>query len=259
MVPLCHMSQEAVKMRMFSGVFSVLLVAGLASAVPQGPTWADETQTYRFTASVLGVTAGKMTMAVNRKGTTYAVTGNTSSAGMGGLFRSFSVTSKVRGTEIDGQFRPERYQSTSEGERAGRGAEMVYKGGVPEILSLAAEERPGAPVLDPAKQAGTVDPLSMTYALLRDIDRDRACTLNLKVFDGHRLSHVSLGQPQPDGEGLVCTGLYRRLDGYPAEEIAERQDFPFTIAYTPGPDGQLQVTEIVLDSLFGVARLSRME
>lgn len=246
-------------MRMFSGFFPMLLVAALATALPKGAALADGTETYRFTASVLGVTAGKMSMAVNRKGTSYAVTGNTSSAGMGGLFRSFSVTSKVRGTEIDGRLRPERYQSTSEGERAGRGAELVYKGGVPEILSLAEEENPGAPVLDPAKQGGTVDPLSMTYALLRDTDRDQACTLNLKIFDGHRLSQVTVGQPKPDGEGLICTGLYRRLDGYPAEDIAERQDFPFTIAYRPGPEGQLQVTEIVLDSLFGVARLSRME
>lgn len=246
-------------MRMFSGVFPVLLVAGLATASSPGPVRAAETETYRFTASVLGVTAGKMTMAVNRKGAAYAVTGNTSSAGMGGLFRSFSVTSKVRGTEAGGTFRPERYQSSSEGERAGRGGEMVYKSGVPQVLALDEDAHPDAPVLDPAKQGGTVDPLTMTYALLRDSDRDQACTLNLKVFDGHRLSQVTVGQPEADGEGLVCTGLYRRLDGYPPDEIAERQDFPFRITYTAGSDGRLEVSEIVLDSLFGVARLTRAD
>lgn len=211
----------------------------------------------RFTASVLGLTAGRMTLGVNRKGDSYAVTGKTTSAGMGGMFRSFSVTNKARGTEKGGAFRPERYESSAEGERAGRGAELVYKAGVPEIVTLEEDHHKDAPVLDPAKQAGTVDPLTLTYALLRDVDADRACNMKLKVFDGHRLAHVTVGAAKVDGDAVICHGVYRRVDGYPPAEIAERQDFPFSVTYAALPDGRLRVTEVALDSLFGIARLTR--
>lgn len=228
-----------------------------ALAITSAPALAQTSETMRFTASILGVTAGRTTLAVNRDGAAYAVTGQTASAGLGGLFSSFKVTSRVRGTERNGTFRPDRYEAQAEGERRGRGAEIVYRAGVPEVVKMEAEARPGAPVLDPASQAGKVDPLTMTYALLRDTDRDSACTLQLDVFDGHRATRVTLGQPRPQGDGLVCQGVYRRVDGYPPEDLAERREFPFTITYAALPDGRLRPVELVLDSLYGTARLTR--
>lgn len=223
------------------------------------PAQTVETETMRFTASILGVTAGRATLAVNRSGDAYAVTGQTSSAGLAGLFSSFKVTNKVRGSERNGTFRPERYESRAEGERRGRGAEIVYEGGVPKVLTLEAERRPGAPVLDPATQAGKVDPLTMTYALLRDTPRDQACTLRLEVFDGHRASRVALGNPRADGDDLLCDGVYSRVDGYPPEDLEERRDFTFTVTYTPLADGRMRPAVLVLDSLYGTARLARDE
>lgn len=235
----------------------LMLALALGLSVGPAPARAEGRETIRFTASILGLTAGRMTLAINRRGEAYAVTGQTVSAGLAGLFSPFRVTNRVRGTEREGRFLPERYQSQSDGERRGRGAEMTYRNGVPSIVALEAEDRPGAPVLDPASQAGKVDPLTLTYALLRDTDREGACTLSLDIFDGHRAARLTLGQPRVEDDGLVCQGVYRRVDGYPPQDLAERQDFPFTITYAPLPDGRLRPMELVLDSLFGTARLTR--
>lgn len=237
-------------------VLFLTLTALLSQPVP---VRADGAEVMRFTASVLGLTAGRMTLSANRKGRAYAVTSQTASAGLAGLFQSFTVTNRVRGVESGGAFRPDRFESKADGARAGRGAEIVYKGGVPNVISMDEERQPDAPVLDPAGQVGTVDPLTMTYALLRDVDAADACRLKLEVFDGHRRSRVSLGKPEAQEGGLLCHGLYRRVDGYPPDEIAERQDFPFTLSYVPLPDGRLRPAEVVLDSLFGTARLTREE
>lgn len=244
-------------MTLFHFARPLALTILLAALALPAPLRAEGAETMRFTASVLGLTAGRMTMSVNRKGRAYAITSQTASAGLAGLFQSFTVTNRVRGVESGGKFRPERFESAADGARAGRGAEITYKGGVPTVLSMDEERHPDAPVLDPAAQQGTVDPLTMTYALLRDAEAGEACKLSLEVFDGHRRSRVTLGQPEKQGEGLVCHGLYRRVDGYPPDEIAERRDFPFTVTYAPLPGGGLRPVEVVLDSLFGTARLTR--
>lgn len=237
---------------------ALLLALGVVAPLAQpGPARAEERQVMRFTASVLGLTAGRMTLSTLRDGETYAVAGQTVSAGLAGLFTSFKVTNRVNGTVRGSDFRPSRYESVSDGERAGRGAVIEYRSGVPKVLSMAEELEPDAPVLDPAQQGGKVDPLTVTYALFRDVPRTEVCALKLEIFDGHRASRISLANPVADDDAVICEGLYRRVDGYPPDELAKRQDFAFTLRYEPMADGQMRPVEMVLDSLFGAARITR--
>lgn len=236
---------------LFSPALLVLALTGLA-AQP-----APAAETTRYSASLLGVTVGRMTLSVATGDSSYAVASQTTSTGLAGLFSPFKVTNRVKGTVSGGTFRPTRYESQGDGERAGRGAVIEYEKGEPRIIAMDEERHPGAPVLDPATQAGKVDPLTLTYALLRDIPAGESCTMALDIFDGHRAARMTLGAPETGADSMTCRGLYRRVDGYPPEDLAERQDFPFVVRYARLPDGSHRPMEIVLDSLFGAARLTR--
>ncbi|NEX47314.1 DUF3108 domain-containing protein [Pseudotabrizicola algicola] len=237
-------------------VRSFALGLGLMAQCLAAPVQAQEASELRYTISVSGLTAGKLVLAAQRGGGSYALSANTASAGLAGLLRSFSLTTRAKGSERGGRLMPQHYAAKAEGARQGRGAELAFADGVATVIK--ADARPGAaPVVDPSQHKGAIDPLTGLYTVLRDTDRDSACQLDFKMFDGHRISRVIVGSPQAEGEGLVCQGVYRRVDGYPAKELAKRSEFPFEVVYRPAADGTLQVAEVSMDSLFGPARMVR--
>jgi hypothetical protein len=216
-------------------------------------------QEQSYTITVSGLKAGTLTVAANSNGSSYAVTSRAASAGLAGLFRSFSITSRVSGTQSGGTLRPLRYVSQSEGARAGRSAELTFQDGTPTVVNAASEPAPDAPKVDPASLTNVVDPLTGLYAILRDTAMDDVCTLDLSMFDGHRVSRVTLSGPRQTDDGLECSGVYRRVAGYPPKDLAERQSFPFTVVYSAedAGAGRLHAKMLTMDSLFGPARMIR--
>jgi hypothetical protein len=99
--------------------------------------------------------------------------------------------------------------------------------------------------------------MTSLYAVLRDVPRDAACTARFVSFDGRRRTETALLSATPQGDGLICAGLYRRVAGYSPEDMAERSQFPFTITYAPVPDGRLRVVEVTLDTTYGRALMKR--
>lgn len=231
-------------------------VAGLLSLCLSMPAVAQESQTARFTITISGLTAGKMTLAATHGRGSYALSANTVSAGLAGLFRSFSLTTRVRGADKNGRLFPSTYSSRTEGSREGRGADLTFKDGVATVVRADAPNPEATPV-DPMQHKDAVDPLTGLYAILADTTPDRACRTDLKMFDGHRISRVRLSAPLAEGDRLTCQGLYRRIEGYPPDEIAKRAEFPFVVTYTLLGNGSLRATEVSMDSLFGPARLVR--
>lgn len=222
------------------------------------PAASQEPGAARYTVSVGGLTAGKLTLAARHEGASYVLTANSASSGLAGLFRSFTLTSRTQGRQSNGRLSPQRYSAEAKGAREGRGAEIAYDGGVATVISADPPE-PDAPKVDPTQHKGVVDPLTGLYSVLRDTTPAAACQVDLKMFDGHRVNRVILSSPKADGEGLTCQGLYRRIDGYPAKELAKRPESRFSVTYRPIAGGMLRVTEVTVDSLFGLARVIREE
>ncbi|MFN4130688.1 MAG: DUF3108 domain-containing protein [Paracoccaceae bacterium] len=231
-------------------------IAGLVALCLATPVMAQEADAARFTVSFGGITAGKMTLAARHEGTSYALTSQSVSSGLAGLFRSFSLTSRTQGTERNGQLTPQRYSAEAKGARQGRGADLTFDGGMATVLRADPPEA-DAPVVDPSLHKGVVDPLTGLYSVLRDTTAAAACQLDLKMFDGHRVNRVTLSSPQANGDQLTCRGLYRRIDGYPPKELAKRPESAFTVTYRLMTGGVLRVAEVSVDSLFGQARMVR--
>lgn len=242
---------------MFTARLTALILAlgifGLPPAMAQTP---DEGK-IRFTARIAGVTAGRIELRYRINGPDYALAAETTSAGLAGLFRPFTFANQAEGRESQGTLRPRRYEARATGGRAARETALRYDRGVPQVLTLVDDPRPDAPPVDPAEAKGAVDPLTLTWALLRDIPADQACQLDLRVYDGQRLSRLVQEQGPERDDGIECRATYRRLAGYAPEDLAKRRDFALSILYTPLPDGRLRPVELTLDSLFGPARMRR--
>ena len=101
--------------------------------------------------------------------------------------------------------------------------------------------------------------MTVIFAALRDRPADKACSMQLDVFDGKRRSRVALGNPQAGAGGatITCTGEYRRIKGWSPEDMAERTQFPFQMRYERQADGMYRVVEITTPTTLGRATLRR--
>jgi hypothetical protein len=102
-----------------------------------------------------------------------------------------------------------------------------------------------------------VDILTALYATLRDAEAGSECNRSFAMYDGRRASRLTLGAPAAVEGGVTCPGEYRRVAGFPPEDMAEKTRFPFTLTYAPAPDGRMRVVEVSMDTLYGSAKLIR--
>jgi Protein of unknown function (DUF3108) len=229
-------------------------LAFLAALALPLPALAEPVQ---FDLQVRGIRAGTLTFEGSAEAGRYAVTGRLESSGLVGLLRKIRYDGQAQGRIAEKRFTPARYVERADTGKRQSEAVMEYRSGVPQVKVYNPPRAPGDGGLDPARQGGTVDPLTAMFATLRDVPAGQECDLALTLFDGKRRSQITLAPPQPREGGATCPGEYRRLDGFPAEDMAEKSRFPFTVHLVPGPDGMMRVAEVTMESLYGNARLKR--
>lgn len=244
-----------------------LMLAGLAVAGVHGPApvQADPLAlppALRFDVTLRGLPVGVLRLATRRTADAYAATARLEPAGLARVLPSARFTATVQGRLRGDRLQPLRYaEDVNTGRRESR-TEMVWEDGVPRILRQDPERSPEPWHLDPAAQGGALDPMSVMLTVLSDVPPDRACRLDIATFDGRRRGRVVLTAARDGGaapaDGLRhCVGVYRRVAGYSAEELAERRDYAFRLTYAPGPDGRLRVVALEGEGQLGTARLIR--
>lgn len=210
-----------------------------------------------FDVSVRGITAGTLSFAGIQDGAGYAVQGKLASSGFAAFLKQVRYEGSARGQVRDGGYVPSSYTEKADTGRRQSESVMAYVGGVPQVKQYKPARKPRKSDLDPATQAGSVDPLTAMYATLRDVEAGMECALSLNLFDGRRASAVTLSDRRTEGDRVLCTGEYRRVAGFSDEDMAEKTRFPFTLAYEPADNGRMRVVEITADTLFGPARMIR--
>jgi hypothetical protein len=228
------------------------LVLGLAGATAR----AEEPVV--FDLSLRGIEAAVLSFTGTVEGNRYSVAGRLQSAGLVGMLKAIRYEGASQGTVRGTRFTPQRYVEKADTGRRKSVAEMRYSRGVPQIKSYDPPREAGEAGLDPATQGGTVDPLTAMFAVLRDAPEGQECNVALTLFDGERRSLVQLGAPQAGKDGgLTCPGEYRRLEGFSAEDMAERTRFPFTLTLSAPADGLRRATEVRMETLYGRAVMTR--
>ena len=210
-----------------------------------------------FDLSIRGLKAATLRFSGSVAAGRYAVSGRLQSAGLVGFLRRVSYDGSAEGAYAAGRFTPARYVETADTGRRRSRAVMDYRRGVPQVKVYDPPRAPGDGGIDPATQGGTVDPLTAMFAALRDVPAGQECDLALTLFDGKRRSRITLDAPQAVAGGVVCAGEYRRLAGFSAADLAEGSRFRFTLRLEPAAAGVMAVREVVMETLYGPARMQR--
>jgi hypothetical protein len=225
-----------------------LLVLGSALLAPA--LAAAEQASFSF--SVAGIKVGSLTMASEQAGGAYSATSRIDTAGLAGMFDFFfdgQATGRVNGETVV----PASYVATSKSPRALRHTKIGWERGVPVSVSV---EPPRESAPEPAKQGGTLDPVSAGFRLFRSAPAEEVCDTTVDVFDGSRRSRLRLAKPAKDGEALVCAGTFARIEGE-AHSMADLREFPFRLVFGPDGGGRYRLERIEAPTNFGQAVLSR--
>lgn len=242
-----------------SAVAALLACAGLALGGTAPAARADQSDKIVFDLSLSGLPAGRLAINGDIRGDRYGASGLVEATGLVGMFAKLRYDATVSGSHDAGGFHPETFDETAQRKNKTSRQTISYRGGVPASVTHTPPRAPRASDVDPARQGGTIDPLTALYAVLRDVDRSEACKLSAYMYDGSKRSQVSLDTPQPTTDGgITCAGEYRRIDGFSAEEMAKQPVFRFTLTYAPIAGNQrLRVTRIVTDTILGKGTLTR--
>lgn len=225
---------------------ALILVAGLAAALPAA---AEEA---RFDFSVSGIKIGTLEMGSDASGDRYTASSKIETSGLVSVFANFFFDGTASGSLKGSRVVPSSYDATSKSPRALRRTEIDWKGGTPVRVSV---EPPRSSAPDPATQAGTLDPVSAGFRLLRSVPTTALCNTTVDVFDGSRRSRLTVARPEISGTSATCEGTFARIEG---EANTMTVDRPFAFSLTFAIDGDsARLQRIDAPTSFGQAVISR--
>jgi hypothetical protein len=226
------------------------LACALAMSLPATGRAEERSQ---FDVLLRSLRVAEITLVARDDGTAYALAGQVRSTGLLAAVARVRFSMQAEGLWDGGMPRPLRYvEDIDTGRRATR-VDMRFHGGLPDVARQ--EPAPGPEAVPPAQARGHADPLSALWRLARGGAVSEICGFTLPVYDGARRSELSV---DPAGGSASCRGRYTRLAGFPPEDLAERQRFPFTAHFTE-VDGAFVLTEVEATSLLGPIRIVRRD
>ncbi len=235
---------------------TVFLQLAMIAAIASPLSAAPEQMQARFDVRVLGFKIGEMVLTGRLGNRAYATEAHFATTGLIRLFRDMGFTMRSDGRLSGRQFLPDSYrEEVNTGDRTSS-AQMRYDGTTPVLIAGKVADG-DVPPLDPATQSGTLDPLTALFAVLRDQPAAQLCKADLPVFDGARRMQVTLTRFSQQGGAITCSGAFRRVAGYPPEELARRGTVPMAITYLPGDDGKMQAENVWLRTTYGRVTLVR--
>lgn len=218
------------------------------AALLAGPARAQD-QALRFDVLFAGLRVGEIALQIAQQDQRYRAQTTIRSAGLAGMVRPISFVATVEGWIDDGGPRPDWYVESADTGRRLSEAELRWADRRPKVIRYEETAAP-APADGPT---GSVDPLTALLAALQDRPATQGCAATMRLFDGRRESLLMLHPTAP----LRCEGLYRRVAGFTADELAEKTDFPLGLTYALGPEGNWQMIGADVQTLYGKVRLKR--
>ncbi|MBP7243341.1 DUF3108 domain-containing protein [Amaricoccus sp.] len=227
---------------------AAFLAAG--AATPAGVAGAQV-----YDLAISGIPIGTVTLRGEQSGKDYRATGKITPTALISALTSYSFDGVASGVvDGGGKVQPVRFSADSTSPRAARRTEIEWSGATPVKVSVV-PPRKHAP--DPNGVVGALDPVSASFALLRDAPVERICATSIDVFDGSRRSRLTLGEPVATGDGrFSCAGIYAQLEGE-KQSFATEAEYPFTLIFGPGAGEMLQLERIETRTRFGPAVVTR--
>jgi hypothetical protein len=226
----------------------------LVAAVPATPAGVAGAQVYDLAIS--GIPIGTVTLRSELSGKDYRAAGKITPTALISALTSYSFDGAATGVvDAEGRITPARFSADSTSPRAERRTEIEWRDGAPVKVSVV-PPRKHAP--DPDGVLGALDPVSASFALLRDAPLGQICATSIDVFDGSRRSRLTLAEPVAAANGrYACAGTYAQLEGE-RQSFATEAEYPFTLIFAPAEDGEtFRLERIETRTRFGPAVVTR--
>lgn len=231
--------------------FAKAIALGLA--IFSGTQTSADTSSSTFNVYLRGIKAGQLKYAYSESGSNYSASGIIQSTGIVGALAKYKFTANSSGTISNGTYSPRTYTEDSDTGRRQSEKTMSYVNGIPKVQE---RKLPKPFWADPAKQKGTLDPMTAIAMVLNDKTAETVCKEKLNIFDGARLVQITLSNAKTSGSNVTCQGMYKRVDGFSKREIGEGSKFPFTLTYKKA-GGKFQVSNFEMSTLRGRAKFVR--
>lgn len=228
-----------VKAIRMTGKIALLLLFSIASgsgARAAEPAAAAKTLEAEYLITWLGFPVYSAKFTMMRNGERYRLRFWADAEGIALLAARTTVDWEAQGRFAKGEIRPERFEQTNTFRRQPRRITIAYAEKGAPAVSVVPPESPGKrpPVPEPLK-AGTLDPLSATFAALSASLGAKSCAYTAKVFEGLRRTDVRLdhkgSERTPvhrvaglDREAFVCLMHAKRLAGYEEKHFKQNPD-----------------------------------
>lgn len=230
------------------------VVTGVCVAVAM--VWATMASAEKgtFSISVGGIRAGTMAYDADESGGSYKINASARSSGLVGRLINYSADAAASGRVKGNTYQPSFFTESIRDSDGTETRTFRYRNGAPVITRTPEPDYTGkrrSYHLDPAKQSGTLDPLTTAYSILRDRPKDLACKLDIDTFDGERRARIRFREAVPTRDGIKCNALYTRVGGFSEKERRQKSDWPFSVEYKDQGGGVMQVEKVSVPTTFG--------
>ncbi|MDN7352952.1 DUF3108 domain-containing protein [Acetobacter senegalensis] len=172
-----------------------VLCAGLALATFSAASCRAEEQTPQTEVKYLVFVHGLHVMDIQASyrldNAQYGIGAHVKTAGLFNMFMKTDLTLTAQGRFAGQVVAPETFDSKGWSRRTNRHIALTYKDNLPQVSQLDPPETNREAVTE-AERQGAVDTLAMLMGLLRQVRETQNCALQEKVFDGLRLTTLSV-------------------------------------------------------------------
>jgi hypothetical protein len=199
--------------------------APVATAPPTAAkTGPENTIQLVWTVFLGGINLGTVGLKSSFEGPNYAAVSRLKTAGVVNSFYEAVIDASSVGTFEGNALRPQKYDSSYNGEKSNQKVSLAYMGGDIQLLSDPPYNVDRFPVTEEQKQ-NTVDPLSgIIYSVAAvSVTPDKPCGDTVRVFDGRRRYDVELSYVGKDeistsdgysGPAIKCEMRYKQIAGF---------------------------------------------
>ncbi len=206
------------------------LLLTLMYLAPQALAQSVAKTTLHYDLRRAGLTLGQLRLTHQQDARAYVAEGRFRTTGLVAALRQVRFDMHVSGRVGDTEMQPGRYREQIRTGRRSSSVTLHYVGGRPHLISGQAGTAHGA---DPAKQAGTLDPMTALWLAATG----HACDRTLPIFDGARRTLLQLGPLRETANGPGCQGELHRLDGYAPADLARHPAFALSLWFQTTPNG----------------------
>ena len=200
----------------------------------------------------------------------FGVEAQLTSSGILALVKHIHQVARSQGRIVDGEPRPEDFETQSLGGKTHRKIHTVWRAGEVETSAEPAFANLGDPPASPQQKRSAADPLTQLMRVTLDGSRERTCGRSYLFFDGKQLYALDFGPPadlplgaRESGLGLVsgfrCDVRYREVAGFSKKPAAKRNqglDRPIQLDFARlGANGPLLIISLRAQTPLGWASI----